>query len=85
MKCICVKNCFNERRYRPGEVAFFDELPKHFVSAGDYAIENDRKEAAAMSPLRKSQAENKKLQSELRLLREQLKVPTSKPAPKARV
>lgn len=67
---------------------YFDELPMHFVSAADYKIADDKKQAAAMSPARKLQADLKKVQAENKKLRADIKkfkaqdAPSSKAAPK---
>lgn len=68
---------------------YFDELPMHFVSADDYKIADDKKLEAAMSPVRKlqanlkkAQANLKKAQAENKKLRAAQDAPSSKAAPK---
>ena len=42
--CICQTNCYlDSKRYRPGDRAFFDEIPPHFKSEEKLAKENQEK------------------------------------------
>ena len=87
MKCICVKDCFKGRRYKPGDSDYFDEVPSHFISAESYKVENERKLEAAKSPGRSMQEQMKKLQIDNKKLKaenKKLKVPAANKAPTAR-
>lgn len=82
-ECICIEHCYINRRYRPGNIAFFSQVPPHFVELSKYHAEQKKENEDRARPdasvlelqamVKELTAKNKKLATENTDLRKKTK------------